>query len=180
MKLLLWFVTDILSHTSWVPSKKNHCGGLRTIAIGSYIWMLSHHWVALLRIKLCVLVEVGVALLEEVWHWGWWALRCQEPKHGQLVLSLLAACRSGDLDVELSATSPAPCLPAIIEVENSWGNSPRNRKKYLRIISKQGLVSRTYEDSLLQLNNEMIDNPNRHLFKEKIYKGLELVRQLRG
>lgn len=139
---------------------------------GSYIWKLGHQGVALLG---------GLALLEEVCHWvggggeGAWGFKCTKPS-----ISLSLFLLSADLDVELSATSPAPCLPAIIEVENSWGNSPRNRKKYLRIISKQGLVSRTYEDSLLQLNNEMIDNPNRHLFKEKIYKGLELVRRLRG
>ena len=47
----------------------------------------------------------GVALLEEVCHGGW-ALRFQNHKPGPMVLSL-------DPDVELLATSPAPCLSCV-------------------------------------------------------------------
>ena len=52
------------------------------------------------------LVGVGMAVLEEVCHWGR-ALRFQMPKPGPVSLSLPA-----NLNVELSAASAAPCLPA--------------------------------------------------------------------
>jgi hypothetical protein len=49
-----------------------------------------------------------VALLEEVCHWGW-ALRFQMLNQASPggVLFLLSL----DPDVDLSATSPAPCMP---------------------------------------------------------------------
>ena len=58
------------------------------------------------RIRTCGLVGIGVALSEEVCHWGW-VLRFQKLKASPMADSLPA-----DQDVELSATFPAPCLPA--------------------------------------------------------------------
>ena len=53
----------------------------------------------------CILVGVGVVLLEEVRHGGW-AFRCSsQAQLGSLFLL------SVDTDVEHSGTSPAPCLP---------------------------------------------------------------------
>ena len=49
----------------------------------------------------------GVALVEEVCHWGW-ALVFQKHMPSPESLSLPAPV---DPDAELSATSPAPCLP---------------------------------------------------------------------
>jgi hypothetical protein len=49
-----------------------------------------------------------VALLEEVCHWGW-ALRSQKLKPGPV--AHLFFLLPSHLDVELSATSLAPCLP---------------------------------------------------------------------
>jgi hypothetical protein len=56
----------------------------------------------------CGPVGVGVALLEEVCHWGR-ALRLQKLKAGPVshLLFLLPA----NPDVELSASSPSSCLP---------------------------------------------------------------------
>ena len=59
-------------------------------------------------IRRCSLVGVGVALLEEVCHWGW-ALRSQKLKPGPV--AHLFFLLPSHLDVELSATSLAPCLP---------------------------------------------------------------------
>jgi hypothetical protein len=49
-----------------------------------------------------------MSLLEEVCHWKC-ALRFQRPKPNPVALSLFLL--TADLNVELSATSPAPCLP---------------------------------------------------------------------
>ena len=54
------------------------------------------------------LVEVGVALLEEVCQWGW-ALRLQKLKPGPGAHSLFLL--PADPEVELLAP-PAPCLPS--------------------------------------------------------------------
>jgi hypothetical protein len=57
----------------------------------------------------CSLVEIGVALLEEVCHWGW-ALRFQklQPNPMAHLLFLVPV----NQDVELSATTAAPRLHA--------------------------------------------------------------------
>ncbi|EDL00606.1 mCG1042685, partial [Mus musculus] len=56
----------------------------------------------------------GVALLEEICHWGW-ALRFQKSMPGShLFLCLLPT----DKDAKLSATSPAQHLPASCHDEN--------------------------------------------------------------
>ena len=55
----------------------------------------------------CCPVAAGVALLEEVCHWGW-ALKSQMLKLG--LVSQFLFLLSDDLGVELSALSPAPCL----------------------------------------------------------------------
>jgi hypothetical protein len=49
----------------------------------------------------------GVALLEEVCHCEW-VLKFQTPTHARTSLFQLSA----DENVEISATTPAPCLPA--------------------------------------------------------------------
>ena len=59
------------------------------------------------RIKRCGLVDLGISLLEEVYHWKW-AVRFQKPKPAPLSHFLLP----GDSDVELLATSPALYLLA--------------------------------------------------------------------
>lgn len=47
------------------------CGSqIRMAPKGSYVWMLSHQGVELLKRISCDIVRVGVALLEEVGHWG--------------------------------------------------------------------------------------------------------------
>jgi hypothetical protein len=59
-----------------------------------------------------------VALLEEVCHWDW-ALRFQKLKPGLEVQSLFLL--PVDQDVELSAPSPAPCLPACRQLASDSG-----------------------------------------------------------
>ena len=54
--------------------------------------------------------------MKELYYWGW-VLRFQMLKPDPLSLSLPVVCQQEDLpsaslDVELSAPSPAPCLPA--------------------------------------------------------------------
>jgi hypothetical protein len=58
-------------------------------------------------IRRCDLVGVGVALLEEMCHCGGWALSSPMLKLCPMWTLLLLL----DPDVELSAPSPAPCLP---------------------------------------------------------------------
>ena len=70
----------------------------------------------------------GMALLEEVLYLGW-ALRFQNPMPGPVSLSLFLL--PVDQDKELSATSPAPCVPAACPVPcqddyglNRWNYKP--------------------------------------------------------
>ena len=77
------------------------CGGLNKNG--------SHRLTGSGTIRKCVLVRVGVALLEEVYHWQW-TLGFQKLKPG-IVHSAILFLLSANPDVELSATSPVPCLP---------------------------------------------------------------------
>ena len=59
--------------------------------------------------KMCDLVVVGMALLQEVCHWGW-ALRFNKLKPSLVAQGLFLL--PADVGVELSGDSPAPSLPA--------------------------------------------------------------------
>ena len=63
------------------------------------------------------LAKVDVVLLEEVCHWGW-ALGFQKPTAGPVLLSQLPAHPY----VELSVTSPVPCLPSCCHASCCDGN----------------------------------------------------------
>lgn len=55
-------------------------------------------------------MEVGVVLLEDVCHWGWlWDF-----KRSSQPLRVSSFLPSASLDVELLASSSAPCLPACL------------------------------------------------------------------
>ena len=62
------------------------------------------------KIRICGFVEVVVALLEEVCHWGWVGFEFQKLKPRPVPYSFFPL--PVDPDVELLAPSPAPCLPA--------------------------------------------------------------------
>lgn len=64
-------------------------------------------------IRRCGPVGVGVALLKEVCYWGQ-ALRFQMLKPGPVLLSVFLLPL--DIDGEMSAPSPAPCLLAHLHV----------------------------------------------------------------
>lgn len=95
-----------------------YCGGLNKtlsppsscLPIGSHSWIFSCQGVALLRrIRRCDLLGVGVALLKVSLRW---ALRFQKPNSGPMVFMRGPV----DLNVELSGTSSASCLPASCHV----------------------------------------------------------------
>ena len=92
---------EFISH---LPFRHRNCGGLNRGGLHGCTclndWPTGNG-----ATRRCGLVEVGMALFEEELLWGW-ALRSQKLK--PIVLSLLPA----DPDVEISASSPAPCLPA--------------------------------------------------------------------
>jgi hypothetical protein len=60
----------------------------------------------MIRFRRCGIVEVDVALLEKVCHWGW-GLRFQKP-----TLCLVSICLPFvDQDIKYLATAPVSCLP---------------------------------------------------------------------
>ena len=92
----------------------------------------------MIRTRRCSLVGAGVALLEEVCHWGW-ALRFQKPMPGPT--SLPAAWR---VDVTLSSASPAPCLPVCHHTshcDNGLASESRSKPPIKNGLGHEGVSS---------------------------------------
>ena len=107
-----------MNHRTLATKKEGTENGRGYLKCGGLNENVPHRLLEIGTIGSCGLVGVGVALLEEVCHWGW-ALGFQKPKPGALSLSLLSAspavCQSRCRHLSyLSSTRSACILPCFL------------------------------------------------------------------